>query len=74
MNMLIHDMRNPIGSIEFGVSQCIESLDMWQVKIDMLKGVFQKYMDQEILEDNVNIDSSVYHMLNGNEVEEEEKQ
>ena len=29
MNMVIHDMRNPTGAIEFGVKQSIDNLEEW---------------------------------------------
>ena len=29
MNMVIHDMRNPTGAIEFGVKQSIDNLQRW---------------------------------------------
>jgi hypothetical protein len=45
MNMVIHDMRNPTGAIEFGVKQSLDNLQVWKKKIKMLKKAFRKYMD-----------------------------
>jgi hypothetical protein len=45
MNMVIHDMRNPTGAIEFGVKQSLDNLQVWKEKIKMLKKAFRKYMD-----------------------------
>jgi len=46
MNMVIHDMRNPTGAIEFGVRQSIDSLKEWQDKLTELEMAFDKYMDE----------------------------
>lgn len=42
--MVIHDMRNPTGAIEFGVRQSIENLQQWQDKLTAVQMAFKKYM------------------------------
>ena len=40
MNMVIHDMRNPTGAIEFGLRQSIDTLQQWQDNLKMVEMAF----------------------------------
>jgi hypothetical protein len=44
MNMVIHDMRNPTGSIEFGMQQSLDNLEQYLLRFQALKEVFQVYL------------------------------
>jgi hypothetical protein len=47
MNMVIHDMRNPTGSIEFGVQRSIDLLQMFAKKLKSLKKISQKFEESD---------------------------
>lgn len=61
MNMVIHDMRNPTGAIEFGVRQSIENLQQWQDELTKLEMAFEKYIDdgEQLGSQHLEFDSSV---------------
>ena len=61
MNMVIHDMRNPTGAIEFGVRQSIENLQQWQDELTKLEMAFEKYIDdgEQLGSQHLELDSSV---------------
>lgn len=45
-NMVVHDMRNPTGAIEFGIKQSLENIEAHRKDLMHVKGIIQRY-DQE---------------------------
>jgi hypothetical protein len=47
MNMVIHDMRNPTGSIEFGVQESLQKLQDFCSQVDEMKAIFDRLLLSE---------------------------
>ena len=45
--MVVHDMRNPTSSIEFGLSETLNILNGHFERYKSLKNAFQKYIDKD---------------------------
>ena len=51
--MVVHDMRNPTSSIEFGLQETLKILDTHFENYNNLKNTFMEWKAQEEMEQNV---------------------
>ena len=68
MNMVIHDMRNPTGSIEFGMQQSLDNLEQYLLRFQALKEVFQVFLEKSESIYSAMLDQSDPSISNSNDM------